>query len=83
MIRPGLSIREMPGRLEWPLRIEPLGPDATIGNLRYDEFNKLLGARLAGLRDNQAEPTTGWLNALRADLQAIADQPRQTGIGGR
>ena len=58
-------------------------PDATIGNLRYDEFNKLLGARLAGLRDNQAEPTTGWLNALRTDLQAIADQPRQTGFGGR
>ena len=46
------------------------------GNLRYDEFNKLLGARLAGLRDNQADPITGWLSALRTDLQAIADQAR-------
>jgi multiple sugar transport system substrate-binding protein len=58
-------------------------PDAVIWNLRYDEFNRLLSSRMNDIRDNKAEPTVGWLNTLRADLQAIADQPRDTGIGGR
>ena len=58
-------------------------PDAVIWNLRYDDFNKLLTARLNDLRDNKAEPTVGWLNTLRADLQVIADQPRDAGLGGR
>jgi ABC-type glycerol-3-phosphate transport system substrate-binding protein len=58
-------------------------PDATIWNLRYDEFNKLLSTRMNEVRDNKAEPTTGWLNALRTDLQAILDMPRDTGLGGR
>jgi ABC-type glycerol-3-phosphate transport system substrate-binding protein len=58
-------------------------PDALIWNLRYDDFNRLLVSRMADIRDGKAEPTAGWLNALRVDLQAIADQPRSTGIGGR
>lgn len=58
-------------------------PDAIIWNLRYSEFNSLLTSRLNDIRDNKAEPTAGWLNALRDDLQAIADRPRDTGIGGR
>jgi hypothetical protein len=58
-------------------------PDAIIANLRYAEFNTLLQNRMNEIRDNKAEPTAGWLNALRTDLQAIADQPRDTGIGGR
>jgi ABC-type glycerol-3-phosphate transport system substrate-binding protein len=58
-------------------------PDAIIWNLRYDDFNKLLTARLNDLRDNKAEPTIGWLNALRDELQVIANQPRDTGLGGR
>ncbi|HEX2324337.1 MAG TPA: hypothetical protein VHQ00_03000, partial [Chloroflexota bacterium] len=58
-------------------------PDALIWNLRYDDFNRLLVSRMADIRDGKAEPTVGWLNALRVDLQAIADQPRITGIGGR
>jgi ABC-type glycerol-3-phosphate transport system substrate-binding protein len=57
-------------------------PDALIWNLRYDEFNKLLSARMNDIRDNKAEPTIGWLNTLRTDLQAIADLPRDTGLGG-
>src|SRR6266542_797982 len=58
-------------------------PDALLWNLRYDDFNKLLTARMNDIRDNKAEPTIGWLNTLRTDLQAIADQPRDTGLGGR
>jgi hypothetical protein len=57
-------------------------PDALIWNLRYDEFNTLLTQRMSDIRDNRAEPTVGWLNALKADLQAIADRPRDTGLGG-
>jgi hypothetical protein len=57
-------------------------PDALIWNLRYDDFNKLLNTRMNEIRDNKAEPTVGWLNTLRADLQAIADLPRDTGLGG-
>jgi hypothetical protein len=58
-------------------------PDALIWNLRYDDFNRLLVSRIADIRDGETEPTLGWLNALRVDLQTIADQPRITGIGGR
>jgi ABC-type glycerol-3-phosphate transport system substrate-binding protein len=57
-------------------------PDALVWNLRYDEFNTLLNQRMNDIRDNKAEPTIGWLNALKADLQAIADRPRDTGLGG-
>jgi multiple sugar transport system substrate-binding protein len=58
-------------------------PDALIWNLRYADFNSLLQRRMNEVRDNQAEPTVGWLNTVRAELQAIAEQPRETGIGGR
>jgi ABC-type glycerol-3-phosphate transport system substrate-binding protein len=57
-------------------------PDALIWNLRFDQFNSLLSQRMSEIRDNKAEPTIGWLNALRTDLQAIADLPRDTGLGG-
>jgi multiple sugar transport system substrate-binding protein len=57
-------------------------PDALVWNLRYDELNRALTARMNELRDNQAEPTAGWLSALRTELQAIADLPRDTGLGG-
>ena len=40
-------------------------PDALIWNLRYDDFNRLLVSRMADIRDGKAEPTAGWLNALR------------------
>lgn len=58
-------------------------PDAVLWNLRYDEFNKLLTTRMNDLRDNKAEPTVGWLATLRAELQAVLDLPRDTGLGGR
>jgi hypothetical protein len=57
-------------------------PDALIWNLRFDEFNRLLTTRMNEVRDAKAEPNAGWLNALRADLQAILDLPRDTGFGG-
>ncbi len=57
-------------------------PDAIIWNLRYDEFNKLVNTRMNELRDNKAEPTSGWLNTLRTELQAVLDLPRDSGLGG-
>jgi ABC-type glycerol-3-phosphate transport system substrate-binding protein len=57
-------------------------PAVLLWNLRYNEFNQAVAARMNEIRDNKADPNAGWMAALKGELQGLADLPRDTGLGG-